>query len=691
MTETNTDDRRRGRRTRYKTRRPGEPWWKRKPPGPRGAAMLLVALWLAATPARADDGLPGGLFLETPAGWSRAPALASEAAIDIAGMVARVEIRQSFTHDGPGPVEGVYVFPLPVDAAVDTLELRIGGRRILGEIRERGEAREAYRRARSEGRRAGLVEQERPNLFSLSVANLPPGEPVHVHIGYFQRAELRGGRFSLGLPLTVTPRCLPARPTGDGAVAEPPAVAYRAAQDDPGLGLSVRLRGGLEIDGVDFGAAAMTAHVAGGADVVEYVPAGGRVPMDRDFRMSWSPRLGLLPEAAIFSERFGDDEFALVMLVPPHADTVVTRPREIILVIDTSGSMAGDPIRQARSALARAIGRLGPQDRFNVIEFNSETRALFRGVVPADDRHRRAAADYVRSLEADGGTVMAPAIELALDGADGQRLRQVVFVTDGAVGDEEALFALIRQRLGPSRLFTVAIGGAPNEHFMTQAAHWGRGTHVRIGDLSEVGERMDGLFAMLERPALTDIVVTFPELPETEIWPRRIPDLYAGEPVMVAARLPRGRDARPPRLRLEGRSEGGHWLRQLALPPGEDAPGVAAVWARAKIGDLERRLLERGDPDALRSEIVDVALTYGLVSRYTSLVAVDATPAAMRGTAGPTRRIPLVAPNGADGIRLGAITATATASRQLLARGALLIVVALLLLAFDPRRSPRWD
>jgi Ca-activated chloride channel family protein len=202
---------------------------------------------------------------------------------------------------------------------------------------------------------------------------------------------------------------------------------------------------------------------------------------------------------------------------------------------------------------------------------------------------------------------------------------------------------------------------------------------------------MDGLFAMLERPALTDIVVTFPELPETEIWPRRIPDLYAGEPVMIAARLPRGRDARSPRLRLEGRSEGGHWLRQLSLPPGEDAPGVAAVWARAKIGDLERRLMESGESDMLRPEIVDVALTYGLVSRYTSLVAVDATPAVPPGAGGPARRIPLVAPNGADGIRLGAITATATASRQLLARGAVLIVVALLLLAFDPRRSPRWD
>jgi Ca-activated chloride channel family protein len=287
---------------------------------------------------------------------------------------------------------------------------------------------------------------------------------------------------------------------------------------------------------------------------------------------------------------------------------------------------------------------------------------------------------------------MAPALELALAGGANDRLRQVVFVTDGAVGNEDELFTLIRQRLGESRLFTVGIGAAPNGHFMTQAALWGRGTHVRIASQAEVGERMDALLAMLERPALTDVALSFPGGPaDVEHWPDRIPDLYAGEPVLVAARV-RGA-AGPDRrwVRLEGRQAGGHWLRELPLPAGDDAPGVAALWARAKIAGLERRLLQPGAADAVRAELEQVALAHGLVSRYTSLVAVDReTPPAPAAPAA-ARPVPLLEPAGAEGIRLGELTATGTPSRQLLARGALLAVLALLVLAFDPRRAPRWD
>jgi Ca-activated chloride channel family protein len=678
------------------------PWWKRRPPGPRGCqrgrTAVLALLGLMAAPGWAAAEPAGGLFLGPSADRRPAPVLASEAVIDVAGLVARVEIRQSFAHRGHAPVEGVYLFPLPEDAAVDTLELRIGSRRVLGEIREREEARAAYRRARAEGRQAGLVSRERPNLFSLSVANIPPGETVHVHIGYFQQAGYRDGRFTLGLPLTVTPRFLPSSPSAGSADAEAAPASpevrdgpYRRAGAGEGLGLSIRLRGGLDIADVEFGGASMTALPPGADGAVEYVPARGRVPMDRDFRMSWAPRLGLRPEAAVFRERFGADEYALVMLVPPAAADVVAPDREVILVVDTSGSMAGDSIRQARAAVARAIERLRPGDRFNLIEFDSTARAFFPGAVPANDAYRRIALDHVRSLGADGGTEMAPAIELALTGADAGRLRQVVFVTDGAVGHEEALFALIRARLGESRLFTVGIGHAPNGHFMSQAARWGRGTHVRIANLAEVGTRMDRLLVMLERPALTDIAVEFPDLDDVEIWPRRVPDLYAGEPVLIAARLPWRPDAPPPRLQLEGRSGDGHWLRQLSLPVGEDAPGVASLWARAKIAGLERRMLEGGEPERVRSEVVAVALEHGLVSRYTSLVAVDAESAPGPGPTTTARRIPLIAPAGADGIRLSAVTATATPSGQLLARAGLLLILAVLLFAYDPRRSPRWE
>lgn len=665
----------------------------------RAMAALFVLALLPAVAVSADpDDLPGGLFLAGDGAWEQAPVMTAEAVMDVAGMVGRVEIRQSFANLSPDWVEGVYLFPLPENAAVDTLELRIGERRVLGEIREREAAARTYRKAVAAGRRAGLVEQDRPNLFSLSVANIPPGESVYVHIGYFQRARFEDGQFELDLPLTVTPRYLPqktpavAAPGAAGGTkqAHSAATVFRSKDPRDGLGLSIRLRGGLDVAGVDFPGHEMDRSTLAGGGGLEFAPAAGRIPPDRDFRMRWAPALSGAPAAAVFNERFGDETYALIMLMPPHADAPLSRPRDVILVIDTSGSMAGESIRQARAALGRAIERLGPGDRFNVIEFNDQTLALFPRSVAATPAHRRTALDYVRGLQAEGGTEMAPAIELALVG-ESERLRQVVFVTDGAVGNEEALFALIRERLGESRLFTVGIGAAPNGHFMTQAARWGRGTHVRIAHPAEVRERMDGLLTKLERPALTDITVEWPDGLEVETWPDRVADLYAGEPLLVAARLRRKSGADMPRVNLAGRSEGGYWLRQLQLPVAEDAPGAAAVWARGKLASLERRLLQAGDPSTVRAEMVAVAMEHGLVSRYTSLVAVDDRPVRTAGTPLVSRKVPLVAPKGATGVRLGELTATATPAPMLLARALLLLLLGCLLLGFDPRRAPRWD
>jgi Ca-activated chloride channel family protein len=202
---------------------------------------------------------------------------------------------------------------------------------------------------------------------------------------------------------------------------------------------------------------------------------------------------------------------------------------------------------------------------------------------------------------------------------------------------------------------------------------------------------MDGLLTRLERPALTDVRIDWTDRDDVETWPDRITDLYAGEPVLVAARLRGETGGTSPWVQLTGRSQDGHWLRQLTLPDGRDAPGVAALWARSKIEGLERRLLETDDPDRVRSDIVEVALAHGLVSRYTSLVAVDETPAVPPGSPTASRQVPLVAPAGAEGIRLGAVTPTATPSRIALLRAAALLLLALLLLRHDPLRVPRWD
>jgi Ca-activated chloride channel family protein len=303
-------------------------------------------------------------------------------------------------------------------------------------------------------------------------------------------------------------------------------------------------------------------------------------------------------------------------------------PRETILIIDTSGSMEGTSIAQAKAALTLALDSLAGQDRVNVLEFNSVTRTLWPGALPATARNVAEAKAWVAKLRADGGTEMAPALEFALDGRDTPPgyLRQVIFMTDGGVSNEEELFRLIASRLGNSRLFTVGIGSAPNAHFMTRAALLGRGTFTYIGSVGEVSEKMTSLFARIESPVLSDVSVTWSDGTPVATFPDRVPDLYLGEPIVVAAAA----DSFAKTVIVSGTRANQPWSVALA-PATADAAGVGALWARAKLASLADDLARGGDLDAIRPQMVQVALEHHLVSTYTSLVAVDVTPTGPAG------------------------------------------------------------
>ncbi len=267
------------------------------------------------------------------------------------------------------------------------------------------------------------------------------------------------------------------------------------------------------------------------------------MPADRDFTLSWAPDVGAAPRAALFNESIGGDNYVLLMLMPPPDDQKTARlPRETIFVIDTSGSMHGTSIEQARGALLHALDRLQPDDTFNVIQFNASTSKLNHQPVSATPDAVERARNYVRGLEAGGGTEMMSALTAAF----GQRsppelhrvgrVRQIIFITDGSVGNEAQLFDHIQAHLGERRLFTVGIGSAPNAHFMTRAAKFGRGTFTYVGAAAEVSTKMEELFGKLESPVLSHIELDF-EDKTAEIWPKHVPDLYEGEPIVVAAKV----------------------------------------------------------------------------------------------------------------------------------------------------------
>jgi Ca-activated chloride channel family protein len=360
----------------------------------------------------------------------------------------------------------------------------------------------------------------------------------------------------------------------------------------------------------------------------------GSVPADRDFELVWTPEPGQAPRAALFTEDKDGLTYALLMLTPPGTDALEqqTAPRDLSFVIDTSGSMHGDSIEQAREALRFALQGLHPDDRFNIIEFNSEASRLFPGLRPADPGNLAHALAWVERLQADGGTEMAPALKLALpapsnrrDEAPG-RLHQVIFLTDGAVGNEAALLQLIHERLGDSRLFTVAIGSAPNSWFMRKAAEFGRGSFTTIGKPGEVLDKMTALLHRLQYPALTDLRLELPDGISAEVYPDPLPDLYVGEPLQVVLRLP----TLPETLVLNGRFGQRPWRSELRLDGPQSGAGISTLWARRRIATLMDEL-RRGQPAERRAEVreavVETALAHHLVSKFTSLVAVDKTPA----------------------------------------------------------------
>lgn len=652
--------------------------------------VLALAVFIVTSPAMAATASPppGALYLKAADGSRTAtPLVFTDVAMSVTGMIARVKVTQRFVNPTDQWREGVYVFPLPEKAAVDHLHMKVGEREIEGQVKERGEAKRAYDAARDSGRKATLVEEERPNLFTTSVANIGPRDEIAVSIEYQETLRYDAGTFRLRFPLAITPRYIPGEQVaslagGAGwsaptqAVLDADRITPQVVPRSDGLVLPVRIA--IDLDaGFPLANLASAYHPmsieAKGGHRYRLTLAEGPVPASRDFELAFTPDTEAGPRTALFTETQGGKTYALLMALPPAAASAATppAPREVTYIVDTSGSMEGVSMAQARDALVLALDRLRPGDRFNVIEFNSITRSLFAAPVDVDAATLERARQFVTGLRARGGTEMLPALEIALAGPrTAAMLRQVVFLTDGAVGNEDAILKLVAERIGDRRLFTVGIGPAPNLFFMTKAAQFGRGTYTAIGDVREVKEKMIALFRKLESPALTDIDVAWPA--GADVWPRIVPDLYAGEPVIVSAQF--NAAALTGNVAVSGRRDGSPW--GMLLPAGETAPasGLGVLWARAKI-DALMDAGRRGAPEAeIRAAVLDVALTHHLVSKYTSLVAVDVTPVRAAGDELVRSAVPGNLPDGLTGF--DALPQTATPAPRLMLAGALALLLA---------------
>ncbi len=583
----------------------------------------------------------GSLLLQTKeeGRYIEAPRLATDVDLDVNGPTARAVLTQAFENTTDKWVEALYVFPLPEDSAVYSLKMIVGNRVVVADIKEKQAARAIYEKARKEGKKASLVEQQRPNVFTNAVANIGPHEKIVVQIEYQQSVRLADGRFSLRVPLVVAPRYSPqdaspitqqadlkagwgqskqrpSREVSDKSISTP-LMAPGGDRTNP-VTLKVNLNAGFPLDDVQSLYHAVKIDKV--SDTERRIVLDGDAAADRDFVLEWSAVASNMPSVGLFRERVGQDDYVLAYVMPPAVATPRKAGREVVFVIDNSGSMGGTSIEQARASLDYALSRLEPNDRFNVIRFDNTMTKFFSDSVMATAENIASARRFVTGLEAAGGTEMLPPLQAALDDShQASGLRQVVFLTDGEVSNEQQLLDAIAKSRGRSRIFMVGIGSAPNTYLMNRAAELGQGSFTHIGSVAEVNERMRALFDKLENPAVTDVAAAFSQK-NVNLSPNLLPDIYHGEPLVLAARMGKAAGT----LTVSGEIGDRAWTISLPLDQASNAKGISKIWARRQIDDAEVNLtlgkITQADAD---KRILRLALDHHLVTRLTSLVAVD--------------------------------------------------------------------
>ncbi len=620
----------------------------------------------------APDDSSGGILIATDG--QALPLRGTSLKIEAQGGIARTVLEQRFENPYDDPLAVTYLLPLPHEGAVSGFAFRIGERRIVGEVDRRSAARERFEQALVEGRSAGLVEQERTSLFTQELGNIPPRAAIVAEITLDQRLSwLAEGAWELRFPTTVAPRYQ----GGPGRVADSAKVEAPVADGPigPRLTLSLSVRDALAADrSPESPSHALHFTQAGGLLRASVRDESG-VPLDRDLVVRW-PVAAQEVGVSLSIARPGADKpharqaYGLLTLVPPREEAGLSSvPRDLIVLLDTSGSMGGEPLEQARRVVSALIDTLGPQDRLELIEFSNAPRRWKKTAMEATAANRKAALEWLAALEAGGGTEMRSGVYEALAALRDGAQRQVVLVTDGLIGFESEVVRTILEKLpSRSRLHAVGVGSAVNRSLTGPAARAGHGVEVVIG-LGEDAERAaKRLSSRTTAPLVTEVEIRGSAL--VECSPSRLPDLFGGAPAIVALALrPEGGS-----LEVQGRTARGRFVQQLLVPPvrkGEGSPATIALFGREKVEDLEMRA-RAGEVGEHDGAIERLGLEFQLATRLTSWLAVsdqvDVDPTR------PTRRekMPHALPYGmsAEGLGLRPARARMDSMGQAIAYGA---------------------
>lgn len=558
--------------------------------------------------------------------------LKSDANMTLTGLINHVVVKQTYQNQNPFAVNARYVFPLPDESAVHAMTMRIGERVIKGQIDKKVAAEKKYAEAKQAGKQAALVRQQRANMFITNVANIAPGEQVIIELEYQEIIDYSSGTFTVRFPGTITPRYhvtqgeidinkesqKPTNSLPHGWLS--PVYSTQKNDDKPSSQFNLNLDIDVGLELVDINSKFHNVNIQNTAFGQYSIELNEQNALNRDFVLEFKPLQKEQAQAAFFTEQFENGErYGLAMLMPPADNFIATQrlARETVFVVDTSGSMHGQSMEQAKNALFYALSLLDSNDSFNIIGFDNVVTLMSDKPLVASGFNLRRAERFIYGLQADGGTEIQGALDAVLDGSqfDGF-VRQVIFLTDGSVSNEDALFKSIQAKLGDSRLFTVGIGSAPNSFFMRRAADVGKGSFTFIGSTSEVQPKMQQLFDKLAHPAITNLALSDENGNSLDFWPSPLPDLYFNEPIMVAIKLNNASN-----VILNGQTAQGPISINLNTQAGSNAKGIAKLWARQKI----KSLLLYNSQNAVKDEVQQLALTHQLLSPFTAFIAIEQT------------------------------------------------------------------
>ena len=591
----------------------------------------------AASVVQSGGDTQGSLqFIDKDGKPAECPLKHTEVKAQVSGFLSRVTVTQDFENNFGNKIEAVYTFPLPQAAAVDDLTMLIGDRRVQGKIMRRQEAEQAYAAAKQIGKVASLLNQERPNIFTQQVANIMPGERIRIIISYVETLKYEDGSYEWSFPMVVAPRYIPApAPQQDapaGTTQDTDASRITPTSAPPGtraghdISLEIDLDAGVPILGVNSESHETEVQQINERRAVVRLKDRATIP-NKDFLLTYRVAGDSINDAVLTHRSARGGYFTLILQPPQRVAAEDVMPKELVFVLDTSGSMGGFPIDKAKETMDLALNNLYPHDRFNLITFAGDTDILFSQPVFATPENLEKAKKFLAGQSGGGGTEMMKAIKAALKPSKSQEhVRIVCFMTDGHVGNDREILAEV-QKYSNARVFSMGFSTSPNRYLLDNMAAYGRGEvdYVSdVGDTSAVARRFN---ERIRNPLLTDVSIDWSSLPVTDIYPKRIPDLFGAQPLILSGRYS---GASKGTIRLKGKLAGQEFVRNIPieLPETETEHDVlATLWGRRKIDDLMREELGSSeDPKAVeqkREEITQVGLNFKLMTQYTSFVAID--------------------------------------------------------------------